>query len=112
MIAPILPGVPLDNYIITNPPHCSEAILHLSTITNIGSALSAFIAAIQWWRASRVVVRPGPRSFGLAVELPTGSMDVVATAQAGARLNARAAAAAAIAAALQGAGLLLVICDL
>ena len=76
------------------------------------AAIAAFVAAVLWWRASRVVVAPGPQSFGLAVGLPGGPMDVIGTAQASARLNAQAAAAAAVAALLQGIGLLLAIYDL
>ncbi len=96
----------------TMQPRRECLILQPSTVINISSALSAFVAAIQWWKASRVVVPFGPKSFGLIVGLPGGSMDVLATNQPGARLNARAAVAAAIAAALQGAGLLLTIFNL
>jgi hypothetical protein len=97
---------------IVRRPFWEHPSLQLSTIANLGSALSAFGAAVLWWRASRVMVEPGPHSFGFAVGLPGGTMDVVGTVQAGARLNARAAFAAAIAAALQGAGLLLALFSL
>jgi hypothetical protein len=81
----------------------------LSTVVNFGSAITAFIAGALWWKASRVRVpmQPNTNPSGIAIGLPNGSMDIIATVQKSACLNARAAAAAAVAAALQGIGLLL-----
>jgi hypothetical protein len=92
----------------------------VSSFANILSALSAFVAAGFWWKASRAKMRPNrtPDSDdwtpgGITSAFQDGSeLDPIATMWAGAELNARAAVAAAIAAVLQGAAIILGIAGL
>ena len=81
----------------------------LKAVINIVAATAAFVAAILWWCASVVVVRPADtEDWMMSVDHKTiGEFDPLLTNIKQSRMNRWAAMAASLAASLQGAALLI-----
>ena len=76
---------------------------------NIGAAIAAFVAAILWWRASVVVVRPtDTEDWTMSIDHKgIGEFDPILTSIKQSRMNRWAAMASCLAAVLQGVALLI-----